>query len=161
MNLPIITGHGDRTNLSGYQVTPRERESFQYGYVRVRKPYCLDCGGIPMYTTYIRKRAGGRKLYPIGYYCQYCEGFLLTSEWISILYGKEDSEYWSWSFSDQRLFPFMEYLEFHQYMLRKLEQRLILAEEINNIRLITWYSRRIGGLQHKIKKLKEKETKKF
>lgn len=138
-----------RNEIGGWQVYARERDSFWGGKIDVRKPYCLDCGGLPMLTAYVRKGAGGRKMWPIGYWCQFCRSYMSEERWILANeeisrahiseVSEENSEEgeevkvpkaYSYSFREYKAYPFLDYAEFRAKML---ELRMAKRGEIRQL----------------------------
>lgn len=116
--------------VGAHQVYPRTRLSYNYGDIKIRRPYCLDCGGLPMLNTYIRKGAQGRNHFAIGYYCEYCDRWISELNWCEYQDGTFEG-YALWSFSEKKPYFWMKREDFKQKMK---ELRLKKLEELKELR---------------------------
>ena len=124
-------------------VEPRERKSYNYKTLMTKKPYCYDCGGLPMLSTYIRKGAGGKKMFVVGYWCEWCSEFIKEQKWVQYQNG-DDKNASTWSFKNKIAVAWQnrELFKKEMYHLRKekLSSLKIELNEINEIDPSLYYS---------------------
>jgi len=124
-----------------------------------------------MLSTYIRKKAQGKKYYVVGYWCQFCDQWLSENEWLPHQKGVFEGAA-LWSFQKWKAYiwlDFDEYLEkmmeIHTQKLKSLEEKReeVLKKRSELLSLwddhITILKRRINGLQRKMAKRKREKEK--
>ena len=114
-------------------VEPRERKSYNYKALKTKKPYCYDCGGLPMLSTCIRKGAGGKKMFVVGYWCEWCSEFIKEQKWVQYQNG-DDKNASTWSFNKKIAVEWQnkEMFKKEMYQLRR-EKVFSLKRELNEI----------------------------
>ena len=107
-----------------------------------------------MLSAYIRKGAGGKEYFVIGYWCEFCDGLISEIAWSQFQDGTFKG-YALWSFSERKPFFWMKKKEFKEKMkelrLKKIEQlkelrEKCLVKEPEIIPLIDKHIKRLKGL---------------
>ena len=153
--------------MFGHQRNPRLRDSYNFIRIKIRKPYCLDCGGLPMLSTYIRKGAQGKRYYVVAYWCEFCDGLISEWKWSEYQDGTFEG-YALWCFSEKQPYFWMKTDGFKQKMkelrLKKLEElekarEVYLKTDQTIIPLVDYHIQRLKQLLRlSLPKQSKKET---